>query len=172
MSGTALVRSIREFGGQACPIVMMLSCSQQKDAAARFRQQGVAGCLIKPVRRAEMKAALLAALGVPSGEASPGEEAATGAAPASHPLRILLAEDNVVNQRVASALLERRGHTVTVAGNGREAVRLAGERDFDLVLMERCLEAGMDAYVSKPIKPELLFATIETVRSGAVRTAA
>ena len=213
LSGTALVRSIREFGGQACPIVMMLSCSQQKDAAARFRQQGVAGCLIKPVRRAEMKAALLAALGVPSGEASPGEEAATGAAPASHPLRILLAEDNVVNQRVARALLERRGHTVTVAGNGREAVRLAGERDFDLVLMdvqmpemdgleatavlrareagagrripivamtahamkgdaERCLEAGMDAYVSKPIKPELLFATIETVRSGAVRTAA
>ncbi len=210
LSGTGLVRSMRESGPQSGSIVMMLSCAEQKDGAARFRQQGVAACLVKPVRRAELKAALLAALGVPSGEASPGEEAATGAAPPSHPLRILLAEDNAVNQRVARVLLEKRGHTVSVAGNGREAVRLVEEREFDLVLMdvqmpemdgleatmvlraretgagrrlpivamtahamkgdaERCLEAGMDAYVSKPIRPEVLLAAIETVRSRAVQ---
>ena len=114
----------------------------------------------------------------------------------------MLAEDNAVNQRVERTLLEKRGHRVSVAGNGREAVRLVEELDFDLVLMDgleatavlrareagagrrlpivamtahamkgdaqRRLEAGMDAYVSKPIKPEVLFATIEAVRSALV----
>jgi signal transduction histidine kinase/CheY-like chemotaxis protein len=213
LSGSGLVRSIREHGGQDCSIVTMLSCTAQKDGAARLRQQGVAACLAKPVRRSELKAALLAALGTPAGEASPAEESATNPAPPTQPLRILLAEDNAVNQRVARAMLEKRGHTVSVAGNGREAVRLATEQAFDLVLMdvqmpemdgleatmalrageagagrrlpivamtahamkgdaERCLEAGMDAYISKPIKPEVLFATIEAVRSAMVQNVA
>src|SRR5271157_713 len=218
LRGTGLVRSIREHCRQACAIVMMLSCAEQKDGGDRFRQQGVAACLTKPVRRAELRAALLAALGGPSASSEPGappagEGGTTDAAPSSQPLRILLAEDNAINQRVARALLERRGYTVSVAANGREAVRLAGEQDFDLVLMdvqmpemdgleatmvlrareagagrrlpivamtahamkgdaERCLEAGMDAYVSKPIKPEHLFAAIERVRPGAVSNAA
>jgi signal transduction histidine kinase/ligand-binding sensor domain-containing protein/ActR/RegA family two-component response regulator len=111
---------------------------------------------------------------------------------AARPLRILLAEDNAVNEMVAVRLLERMGHLVTVARNGREAVELAGDRRFDLAFMdvqmpeldgldaaqairareratgcrlpiiamtahamrgdqERCLAAGMDGYVSKPI---------------------
>jgi signal transduction histidine kinase/CheY-like chemotaxis protein len=218
LSGTGLVRSLREHGGQACSIVMMLSCAQQKDGAARFRQQGVAACLTKPVRRAELKAALLMALGAPSaasdpGAASPAGAAATEAEMAGRKLHILLAEDNAVNQRVARALLEKRGHTVSVAGNGREAVRLTEEQDFDLVLMdvqmpemdgleatavlrareagggrrlaivamtahamkgdaERCLEAGMDAYVSKPIKPDVLFAAIQKICPATVQDAA
>jgi signal transduction histidine kinase/DNA-binding response OmpR family regulator len=213
LSGAALVRSIREHSRQDCSIVMMLSCTEQKDGAARLREQGVAACLTKPVRRAELKAALLAALGAPPEAAAPGDAAPAGAAPPGRPLRILLAEDNAVNQRVARAMLEKRGHTVSVAANGREAVRLAQERDFDLVLMdvqmpemsgieatmalrawevgsgrrlpivamtahamkgdaERCLDSGMDGYVSKPIKPDLLFAAIETFRPGAVQDAA
>jgi len=212
LSGSALVRSLREHGAGDCPIVMMLSCSERKDGPARFRQHGVAACVVKPLRRADLQAALRASFGQPAAD-SPPEESSPGAPPPTQPLRILLAEDNLVNQRVARVLLEKRGHQVTVAGNGREAVRLTEEREFDLVLMDvqmpemdgleattvlraremgtgrrlpivamtahamkgdadRCLEAGMDGYVSKPIKPDLLFAAIEAARAVAVQNAA
>ncbi|HSV27953.1 MAG TPA: response regulator, partial [Candidatus Omnitrophota bacterium] len=122
------------------------------------------------------------------------------AAAVLRPLRVLLAEDNPVNQKVARILLERQGHTVTLAVNGAEALRMAAAEEFDVVLMdmqmpemdgleatrriraldgpsagvpivaltanamkgddERCLAAGMDAHVPKPIRPEQLFATI------------
>ena len=117
-------------------------------------------------------------------------------------VRVLLAEDNIVNQRVAAGILKKKGVEVTLANNGREAIeafRVAGSRDFDLILMdvempeldgfeatkeirqhfpeckipiiamtahamrgdrERCLAAGMDAYVSKPIDPQQLYRTI------------
>jgi CheY-like chemotaxis protein len=119
-------------------------------------------------------------------------------------LQILLAEDNVVNQRLAAHLLESRGHHVTIANNGREALELIEKQPFDLVLAdvqmpemdglqfagairekekqththlpiiamtayamkgdrERCLEAGMDAYVAKPINAGQLFETIDGV---------
>ena len=119
----------------------------------------------------------------------------------SRPLTILVAEDNVVNQRVAQGILDKRGHTVIIANNGREAVQAVATQRFDLVLMdlqmpemggleatatirqmetvtgghtpivamtahamtgdqERCLAAGMDAYLSKPIRPQQLLATI------------
>ena len=120
-------------------------------------------------------------------------------------LRILLVEDNLINQRLALALLEKCGHRVLVAGNGQEALDVLVSGEFDLVLMdiqmpvmdgieatqrirsnereigsrrlpivamtanamqgdsERCLAAGMDGYVSKPVKPEELFAQIAAV---------
>ena len=114
------------------------------------------------------------------------------------PLRILLAEDNVVNQKVAARLLESKGHSVRLACNGNEAVSAAAEESFDLIFMdvqmperdgleatamirasvgrtpsvvpiiamtahamagdrERCLSAGMDGYVSKPIRTAQMF---------------
>lgn len=117
--------------------------------------------------------------------------------PATQHLNILLAEDNPVNQKLAIRLLQKRGHTVTVANNGREALDASEKTAFDLVIMdvqmpemdgleatielrrreqssgghmpiiamtaltmkgdkERCLEAGMDGYLSKPIRPEEL----------------
>jgi CheY-like chemotaxis protein len=129
------------------------------------------------------------------------------------PLRLLLAEDNAVNQRLAVSLLEKRGHQVVVASNGREALAALDRSQFDAVLMdmqmpemdgfeatvairaresltgghtpiiamtahalkgdrERCLEAGMDAYVSKPIRPQELFEVLENLASLAGDSAA
>jgi CheY-like chemotaxis protein len=124
-------------------------------------------------------------------------------------LNILLAEDSLVNQKLAVGLLERRGHRVTVANNGREALAAIEKQPFDLVLMdvqmpeldgldatralreretvqgrapvpiiamtahamagdrERCLAAGMNSYISKPIRSQGLFATIAHVVAGA-----
>ena len=117
-------------------------------------------------------------------------------------MRVLLAEDNAVNQHLAVRLLEKHGHTVVIANNGREALAALARETFDLVLMdvqmpemdgleataeirrlenavgrripiiamtahamkgdeERCLAAGMDGYISKPIKPAELFALID-----------
>jgi CheY-like chemotaxis protein len=125
-------------------------------------------------------------------------------------LRILLAEDNPVNQKVATRLLEKRGHTVALAESGKEAVNAWREQPFDLILMdvqmpdmdgfvatakireqerlgarhipiiamtahamvgdrERCLAAGMDDYVSKPVNVNDLFAAIERLLPAAAR---
>jgi CheY-like chemotaxis protein len=117
-----------------------------------------------------------------------------------HPLAVLLAEDGLVNQLLVKRLLEKAGHTVTVVGNGAQAVEMVARSHFDVVLMdiqmpeldgfeatiriranekngrrvpvialtahamegdrERCLAAGMDGYLSKPIRPDALFAAL------------
>ena len=128
-------------------------------------------------------------------------------APPRRSLRLLLTEDNEFNQKVATGLLEREGHIVTVAGDGKQALDLLEKEDFDAVLMdvqmpvmdgleataairqretetgrrvpiigltayamkgdrERCLAAGMDGYVAKPIRKEELFATLDRLGSG------
>jgi CheY-like chemotaxis protein len=120
------------------------------------------------------------------------------------PLRILVAEDNKVNQTVVSRMLERAGHTVVIAANGQEAVELCSSAEFDLILMdvhmpvldgfdatarirskgirtplialtanamdgdrERCLLAGMDGYISKPVSRDVLLDTIAQFAGGA-----
>ena len=215
LSGPGLVRAIRD--AHSCSIVAMLTSLDQKegpDGQTRFRREGAAACLVKPVRRSCLMSALRAALGAPAGSGdphapAPGQPPRREPEASGNPLRILLAEDNAVNQRVARALLEKRGHTVAIAWNGREAVRMAREQDFDLVLMDvqmpemdgleatrllrasetgtgrrlpiiamtahamkgdedRCLAAGMDGFVSKPVKSAALFAVLDTVRNALV----
>ncbi len=202
MSACDLAKHVPEMAGLAeCAVVGLAlygrACGSPAEASSAIT------FVSKPVRRADLRAALLRALGLSSG---PAAAAATGSQPLEDgpgpPLRILLAEDNLVNQHLARKLLQRRGHDVAVAADGHEAVALFDQQPFDVVLMdvqmpgmdgfeataairarqaetgrrvpvialtahamkgdeERCLQAGMDGYVSKPIKPESLFAAID-----------
>jgi CheY-like chemotaxis protein len=99
------------------------------------RSRGVQACLIKPARRAELYSALTGAIGRHEDErdrvADRHELSSQG-----HGRRVLLAEDNLVNQRVAVLMLERRGFYVTVAPNGRAAVEAAKSQVFDVILMD------------------------------------
>ena len=193
--------------------IMMLTSSGHYGDAARCRELGISAYLTKPVRQADLLNQICRVLEGPLTGQRPA--AGESAVPPVHieaeevrPVKILLAEDNPVNQRVATGLLRRRGHHVTVAGNGREAVDLLAREPFDLVLMDvqmpemggfeatsvirdreraagtytrivamtahalagdrdRCIAAGMDGYLSKPIDQALLFDVVEQGSAGA-----
>jgi CheY-like chemotaxis protein len=117
---------------------MILSSGSYPDDGLRCRELGVSAYLTKPVRQSELLDALLLLLGG-SGPASPKEKADHAppehVAPAQR-LRVLLAEDSPTNQRLVISLLERWGHQVTVAQDGREAVAACALGGFDLVLMD------------------------------------
>ena len=196
MDGFMVAEKIREHAELNGATVMMLSSAMPGGAAARCAELGVASYLTKPVSQSELLDAILIALSgaaalAPAADAAPVVRAANG-------LRILLAEDNVINRALAAGILEKRGHSLVHAANGREAVDAAARETFDLIFMdvqmpemdgleatrrireleaplgrhtpiaamtahamagdrERCLAAGMDDYLSKPLqKSELL----------------
>jgi CheY-like chemotaxis protein len=184
----------------------MLSSAGGPEEAIRARQAGISTCLFKPFKQSELLTAILKILGKAS---RPNNRQSPLITPAvvqkTTPLRILLAEDNPVNQVVATRLLEKRGHKVVGVGNGREAVAAAENQNFDLALVdlqmpemdglqavglirqheegtgrrrlpiialtahamrgdrERCLAAGMDGYITKPINRTELFSAIDSV---------
>jgi CheY-like chemotaxis protein len=192
---------------QDVPFILLTSAARPGDVA-RCREIGVSAHLIKPVRQSLLMNAIVNAVGgtridVSKPDAAEGPCIVPGD---GRSLRILLAEDNAVNQKFAVRAIQKAGHEVAVANNGREAVD-AWQRDrYDVVLMdvqmpemdgleatrtiraleqergseqaipiiamtanamkgdrERCLEAGMNGYVSKPVKRETLFAEITRV---------
>ncbi|HZL72362.1 MAG TPA: response regulator [Planctomycetota bacterium] len=202
MDGYELGRRIRASAAiSATPLLMLVSAIEPGDIG-RLRDLKVAGHLIKPIRSADLLTQILTVVGVPlkrrkedRGESPPRRAKA---------LRILLVEDNRVNQFLAMELLTVRGHSVTVATGGREALNLHDRERFDLVLLdvqmpdmdglevvrairdrenkgarrtpvvamtahamkgdrERFIQAGMDEYVSKPIRVEELFEAVERV---------
>jgi len=206
MDGFRLVERIRESPQLATATIMMLTSAGRRGDAARCQKLGVAAYLLKPIRQSELREAIGRVLGAePEDGAIPLITRFTLQAmrePSAF-LSVLLVEDNAVNQRLAARLVEKRGHRVVVAANGREALAALEKDDYDLVLMdvqmpemdgleataairkmeegsgkhqtvvaltahamkgdeERCLAAGMDGYLSKPIRPAELDAILES----------
>ncbi|QEH31595.1 Signal transduction histidine-protein kinase BarA [Aquisphaera giovannonii] len=196
MDGEQTARAIKAAPRYAgVPLVLLTSLGSHR-AGEELDDRIWAARLTKPVRRAQLQDALrLAAAPGPCRDGRPGAEAAEGAS--GRPLRVLLAEDNEVNRRVAIGMAERLGCAVEAVGNGREALEALDHGRHDLVLMDlqmpemdgfaataairererrtgrhipvialtasamqgdrdRCLSAGMDGYISKPIRPGAL----------------
>ena len=205
MDGFGLVEEIKKRPGLSTSTIMMLTSGGQRGDAKRCGELGISAYLLKPVRQAELKEAIIRVL---TSQPSAGKPAMITRDSLHEKdgqrisLTILLAEDNPVNQKLAIRLLEKRGHKVTVACNGKQALAAIEARSFegtpyDLVLMdvqmpemdgleattllrereklsglhqpivamtalvmkgdrERCLAAGMDAFLSKPIRTQEL----------------
>src|SRR5262249_48601913 len=116
------------------PLILLTSGGQPGDIA-RCRQLGIASYLLKPVKQSDLLRTLTNALRLPRRrEALP--EPAVQPRESQRPLRVLVAEDNPGNPRAAVRLLEKRGHAVVLAANGKDALALTERQAFDLVLMD------------------------------------
>jgi two-component system, sensor histidine kinase and response regulator len=139
MDGFGVIEHIRQNPALSTATIMMLSSGGYGGDAAKCQSLGVAAYLLKPVRQTELREAIARAMGTVPVAGTPSmitQKELREERPASQFLSILVAEDNVVNQKLAVRLLEKRGHTVAVADNGREAVDLVKQQTFDLVLMD------------------------------------
>jgi signal transduction histidine kinase/DNA-binding response OmpR family regulator len=211
IDGFTLAEMIQKNPELVGATIMMLTSAGHMGDAARCRELGISAYLVKPIRQGELLEAICNILN-PQPQSRPPLVTRHTLRETKNRLRVLLAEDNQVNQTLAVRLLEKRGYEVRVAGNGREAIEILAKHTFDVVLMdvqmpemdgfeataairagekstglhlpiiamtahalkgdeERCLAMGMDAYISKPIRVNDLFSTIENVvhRQGEVK---
>jgi len=135
--GFELATVIRADAQLARTRLLILTSAGQRGDGERCRQLAIQAYLTKPIARADLIEAVGTVLaGAPSAEGVAGLVTRHSIAESRHTLRILLAEDNPVNQQVATAMLLKRGHQVDVVGNGREAVDAVGAERYDLVLMD------------------------------------
>jgi signal transduction histidine kinase/CheY-like chemotaxis protein len=196
MGGMEVLDRIRRSPVLRCVVIMMLTSRDQVKSAARCRQMGVETYLIKPISAPDLLRSILHAIGVQTPASSVTLPAAGISDASSLSLRILLAEDNLVNQKVAMTMLGKMGHRVTLARNGLEALEQWRQSDFDLILMDvqmpemtglqattqirreeaigthvpivamtasamseerdRCMAAGMDDFISKPVSYKVI----------------
>jgi len=208
MDGERLAQTIKQDPGLQSTVLVLLTSVGRRGDARRAQEVGFAGYLTKPVRQSLLRECLVAVM-TQQQAGAPKAPSGTGRLVTRHSLaeerrrvRVLLAEDNPVSQKLAVRLLQNRGHSVTVAQTGRQALVALETERFDMVLMdvqmpqmdgleataairereaavgghlrivamtahamkgdrERCLAAGMDDYISKPIDPQELFAVVE-----------
>lgn len=207
MDGFALIEQIRQRSELSAAVIVMLTSAGHRGDGARCQELGVAAYLLKPIRQSELRQAIAQVLGARSQHGAiplvTRYSLQDARDPASY-LRVLVAEDNHVNQLLATRLLEKRGHRVVMTANGREALEALAKNSYDLVLMdvqmpemdgiqattairekekekgdgirqpviavtahvmkgdqERCQAAGMDGYLSKPIRPQQLDEILE-----------
>ncbi len=190
---------------QTNPDIVMVAMLTAGDDIDRAHRRGASACVFKPVKQSDLLKAILSALAIEVIEQEPATT--TTEAFRVRPLRILLAEDSVTNQKLAQGLLQRWGHSLAIANNGAEAVRMSEVNEYDLILMDvqmpemdglqataairareqttgthtpivaltahamkgdrdKCLAAGMDGYVAKPIRLRELQAAIENLIRG------
>jgi signal transduction histidine kinase/CheY-like chemotaxis protein/HPt (histidine-containing phosphotransfer) domain-containing protein len=135
MDGFQLVERIRQLPSFQAATVLMLSSGHTAEEMVRSRELGLSSYLIKPVRRSTLLSAITEALlgtpALPDADATPAPQRAQGRS-----LRVLVAEDNAVNQKLARSILHRAGHIAVVASNGKEAVDAMSRERFDAVLMD------------------------------------
>jgi CheY-like chemotaxis protein len=209
VDGFMLVEQVQRSPELSNLVTVMLTSGGQRGDAVRCKELGIAAYLIKPVVQADLLDALLQVLAGRDGVPPPTPLITRHTLREGRlPLRILLAEDNLVNQKLAARLLEKQGHLVVVAPDGAQVLGTLEKQSFDLVLMDaqmpvmdgfectaairrleqntrahipiiamtahamvgdrkRCLEAGMDGYISKPVHAHELYETIETVLAHA-----
>src|SRR5438093_8740134 len=137
MDGFQLATAVRAEKKIARTNLLMLTSAGQRGDGERCRELGIRAYLTKPMSRADLLEALGTVLAGSPGDGAVGEVITRHTiAESRKSLRILLAEDNPVNQQVAVAMLVKRGHEVHVSSNGREAVDAVTERDYDVVLMD------------------------------------
>ena len=209
MDGLGLARHIRNDPLIAGVLLLMLTSSGPPEDDDVCRQLQISACLTKPVRQSELLDALMKALAwssqpvVVSSERRPAQDR-EDVIPPDGGLRVLLAEDHPVNQKVAVRMLERMGHSVLVVSDGLQALNALESHDFDVVLMDlqmptmdgfealrairerealtgchthvaaltahamqgdrdRCLDAGFDNYIAKPVRQSELQAALEAI---------
>jgi PAS domain S-box-containing protein len=207
LDGFDVAAQIQKDRGLTEAVVVMLTSDGLKGDAARSSKLGIKAYLSKPIKRADLLEAIKLAV---FGQLDTVKHSITAVAVAANQrhFKILLAEDNLVNQKVATRFLEKRGHTVFIAASGKKALEAWREQPFDLILMDvqmpemdgleatamirkqelvrklatekhmpiiamtahamvgdrdRCIAAGMNDYVSKPISAHDLFAAIDRV---------
>ncbi len=148
MDGLELTRALAELDEFKGTRVIMLTGLMDRDLAAAARDAGAAAVVTKPVRHQALHEAVYQALELEVSARDRGAMAHAMPAPDARPragARVLLAEDNPVNQKVAMRMLERLGHRVDLAGNGLEAVEAARRLPYDIILMD-CQMPEMDGY--------------------------